>query len=1286
MGEVFLAEDTRLRRRVALKVLPENIAADADRLLRFEREAFAASALNHPNILTIFEFGAVGNTHFLVSEFVDGVSLRQRLNGDTVTLSETLEIALQIASALQAAHEAGIIHRDIKPDNLMLRADGYVKVLDFGLAKLSEPGAVATGSVSDPEAQTRKHLQTQAGIIMGTVAYMSPEQARGLAVDKRTDIWSLGCVLYEMLSRQQPFDGETITDTLANIIHREPVSIVSLRRDVNAELERIINRTLSKNRDERYQTANELLADLKQLQKRLEFEAELERSSAPNLDTEARTQVIRSATTQESGTGNSIAVLPFSNLSADPDNEYFCDGLAEELLNALAKIDHLKVAARTSAFSFKGKSTNVSEIGRKLSVKTVLEGSVRRSGSRLRITVQLVNAADGYHLWSERYDRELQDIFDVQDEITLAIIDVLKVKLFGDEKAALLKRYTDNTEAYQLYLQGRYCYNKYTPDYFQKGIEYFEQAIELEPEYAPAYAGLGFCYGSLFYFGSVAPHQIVPKWRALIDKSLEIDDRLGDAYLSRASIEFYYNWDFAQAELDYQRAIELNPNSPDAHWRYGHFLANCGRFDEAIEQGERAIALDPLSLVVQFFMSRIYLLAQRVDHGFEQLRKMQAIEPNFAGGLTQLGGLYLVTGKYDEAIEAYEKSRSLGHFVVPVLSYLGAAYGLAGKRDDAYKILDQLFEMKQSQYVSPFGIARVYCGLGENDKAFEWFERAFEERSGEMVALKSEVLSHLMGNTIIRDDRFQDLVRRVGMRVDLPSLNKTTNEADEAPTAMLSPVTVNSSDAPFSKNEEEQSGPDKAKTRRRSLLITLLSLVVLIATFCGYRYFSSNKQIESIAVMPFINSSGNADVEYLADGMTETLISTLSQLPNLSVKARSTVFRYKGRATDPKTIGRELNVQAILNGRVVQRGDRLTLSLELIDAQTENVIWSDKYERNQTDLVSLQNEIARDVSSKLKLKLSGAEQQKLAKSYTTDSEAYRLYLQGRFYLNKRVGNEFDKAEGYFQQAIAKDPNFALGYVGLAEFISERDRPRAKEYIMRALALDNQLSDAHATLGYQLMLDYDFAASERELKRAIELDPNNGRAYQWNGWRMMMMGLYDQALASFDRAIEIEPTRADIRNNRGACLVAAGRIDDGIAEIKKSMELDPTFPWAHSHISFVSRMKGDRAASVEERARAFELLDRADQATRMRESFAKSGWTGYLREIVSQDWGRLGTSQTRRASLLAELGEKEAAMASLNEAATKGDSWLFSIKYDPAFDPLRDDPRFKELLKKFNPPQ
>jgi TolB-like protein/lipoprotein NlpI len=471
-----------------------------------------------------------------------------------------------------------------------------------------------------------------------------------------------------------------------------------------------------------------------------------------------------------------------------------------------------------------------------------------------------------------------------------------------------------------------------------------------------------------------------------------------------------------------------------------------------------------------------------------------------------------------------------------------------------------------------------------------------------------------------------------------------------------------------------------------AVIVTAIVAVVTAAVVISYRTRSSNAVIQSIAVMPFVNESGNADVDYLSDGMTETLIGSLSQLPNLNVKARSTVFRYKGKGTDAKTVGKELNVQAVLNGRVMQRGDQLSLSLELVNAETENVIWSEQYIRKQADLVSLQSEIARDVSSKLRRKLSGADTQKLAKTYTDDPEAYRLYLQGRFYLNKRVGKEFEKAQAYFQQAIEKDANFALGYVGLAEFLGERDLPRAKKYIMQALAIDNQLSDAHASLGYQLMLEYDFAASEREFQRAMELDPNNARAYQWNGSRLTMVGRYDEALKSFDRAIEIEPTLADIRNNRAGCLVAAGRIDDGIAEIKKSMEVNPAFPWTHSHLSFVYRMQGDRAASVAERARAFELLDRADQAQRMRESFARGGWTGYLREILSEDWGRLGTSQTRRASLQSELGEKEQAIASLNEAAAKGDYWLFSIKYDPAFDPLRGDPRFQELLKKFDPPK
>jgi len=1276
MGEVFLAEDTRLRRRVALKVLAENIAADADRLLRFEREAFAASALNHPNILTIFEFGAEDQTHFLASEFVDGESLRKRMSRTTMTVTTTLEIAIQIASALQAAHDAGIIHRDIKPDNVMIRADGYVKVLDFGLAKLTSSPVVA-GRFDSSEEATRKQLQTQAGLIIGTVAYMSPEQARGHEVDKRTDIWSLGCVLYEMLTRQQPFRGETITDILANLIHREPISVLTLRKDANAELERIVTRTLSKNKNERYQTASDLQVDLKQLQKRLEFEAELERTSPPSRTVELKTQIIRPQTTASSETRNSIAVLPFSNLSADPNNEYFCDGLAEELLNALAKIDHLKVAARTSAFSFKGKNTNVSEIGQKLSVRTVLEGSVRRSGNRLRITVQLVNASDGYHLWSERYDREMQDIFDVQDEITLAIIDVLKVKLFGDEKAALLKRYTDNTEAYQLYLQGRYCYNKYTPDYFQQGIEYFEKAIELDPEYAPAYAGLGFCYGTLFYFGSVAPHQIVPKWRALIDRAVEIDDRLGDAYLSRASIEFYYDWDFAKAELDYRRAIELNPNSPDAHWRYGHFLANCERFDEAIKEGERAIELDPLSLVVQFFMARIYGLAQRVDQGFEQLRKMQAIEPNFAGALTQSGGLYLMTGKYDEAIEAYKKALTLGHFVVPALSYLGAAYGVAGKRDDADKILNQLFEMKKSQYVSPFSIARVYAGLGENDKAFEWFEKAFEERSGEMVAIKSEVLAHFMGDTIIRDDRFQDLVRRVGMRVDQPSLNKPTSEADEAPTALLSPV---------------------------RLSITLLSLVLLIGTFFGYRYFSSNKQFESIAVLPFQNSSADPDAEYLSDGLAESLIYRLSQLPKLKVSPTSSVMRYKGKQSDVNAIASELGVSAVMTGRIAQRGDNLTISVELVDVRNNKLLWGEQYERKMAELLATQREIATEIVQKLRLKISGNNEPGLTKHYTENNEAYQLYLKGRFYWNKRTEGGMQKSLEYFQQAVERDPNFALAYSGLADAYdllaapdasgampANEAMPKAKAAALKALEIDGALAEPHVSLAHvKYYYDRDWAGAEREYKRAIELNPNYPTAHQWYAVFLMSAGRFDEALTEARRARELEPLSLPINMTLGWVLLTARQYDRSIEQLRKTLEMDPNFILTHHRLGLVYEQMGkyDEAIAEFRQVRNLSAGKPLGVAT-LAHAYALSGrraeaqkTLAELQKISEQHY----VSPASIAIIYAALGDKDQAFAWLEKADKERDGVLARLRVDSRFDSLRSDPRFSDLAKRVGLPQ
>ena len=468
--------------------------------------------------------------------------------------------------------------------------------------------------------------------------------------------------------------------------------------------------------------------------------------------------------------------------------------------------------------------------------------------------------------------------------------------------------------------------------------------------------------------------------------------------------------------------------------------------------------------------------------------------------------------------------------------------------------------------------------------------------------------------------------------------------------------------------------------KRNSILIGTIAAVFIAAVgISSYRYFgrTSAKQIDSIAVMPFVNESGNGDLEYLSDGMTETLIRSLSQLPNLNVKSRSSVFRYKGKDTDAKTVGKDLGVQAVLNGRIVQRGDHLTLNLELINADNENVIWTDEYDRKTSDLLTLQNEIARDVSSKLRLRLTNTDERKLARNYTSDPEVYRLYLQGRFFWNKRTFAEVAKAIPYFKQAVSLDPRFALGYVGLADSDEDRDRPEKKEYIRRALEIDPDLAEAHASLGYQYMLDYDWTASERELTRAIELDPKYPQSYAWNGARLMMLGKYDEALASIDQALTLDPTSNGFNFYKGVCLGAAGRLDESIQQFKKTIELDPGFSWPHSHLSRIYRIKGDLAAATEERAISLELDGQAELAQGTREAFARGGWDGV------QDYMRQHNTLLFSAMLTAD--EKDKWIDKLTKQATEGSFWLFLIKTDPIFDPLRSDPRFQALVKKFDPP-
>lgn len=460
----------------------------------------------------------------------------------------------------------------------------------------------------------------------------------------------------------------------------------------------------------------------------------------------------------------SIAVLPFSNMSADAENEYFCDGLAEELLNALAKIEKLKVAARTSAFSFKGKNSNANEIGKILGVNTILEGSVRKSGNRLRITVQLINAADGYHLWSERYDREMKDIFDVQDEITLAVVDALKVKLFREEKAAVLKRYTDNTEAYEAYLKGLYYNNKYTGEGWLKAVEYFDTATQIDSDYALPYGAKATSQHYLYFYAVYPPDKIVPQWRETINRALELNEDLSEAHLSLGNFYFYYERDWEKAEREFKRAVELNPRNPVRHL-YGLFLAAAGRFDEAIREGEIALELDPLSLLNNLNVGWIYWLASRFDDALRQVERMIEIEPNFFGAYWQMGTVQMSKGQFEESVKSLKKSVALGG-TLHVLSPLAAAYGRAGRRDEAFAIIDQLLEIRKNSYVTAYSIARVYAGLNDTDKTYEWLEKALEERNGELVYLNvisSEPNGLLWGKDFRTDSRFQNLMQRVGL-------------------------------------------------------------------------------------------------------------------------------------------------------------------------------------------------------------------------------------------------------------------------------------------------------------------------------------------------------------------------------------------------------------------------------------------------------------------------------------------------------------------------------------------
>jgi eukaryotic-like serine/threonine-protein kinase len=769
MGEVYLARDELLGRNVALKLLPPEMAAHRDRLQRFEREARAASALNHPNILTVHEIGEAEGAHYIVSEHVDGETLRKRMLRSPLELQEALGIAAQVAAALAVAHEAGIIHRDIKPENVMLRPDRLVKVLDFGLAKLVDR---KSDELIDQDEETVAMLRTEAGTVMGTVSYMSPEQARGAEVDARSDLWSLAVMLYEMVAGRPPFTGPTASHVMVSILESEPPPVSKFRPDAPQELLRLLNKALSKDRLARYQTARDLMIDLENLirdvaggaKAPLSIKRTPSRWRARGIALAAVVIAIAAAITAalllrdggpDAADVASIAVLPFANSGSDPDTEYLAEGMSESLINSLSMLN-MSVKARGVVSRYRGIEVDPGRVGEELGVAAVLLGRVHQRGEELTISVELVDTRTGNALWGERYVKRLADLVAIQEELTRDVAGKLRSRLSGENLRRIGDHGTRNSEAFQLYLRGRYYWNEYDEAGFRKAIEYHRRATQLDPDFALAWAGLAESW-ALLGVDHIDPRQALPQAITYAGKALALDESLAEAHNALAIARLFYEWDRSGAEASFLRAIALRPDYADARHFYGHYLQAVGRLEESIVETKKGVALDPDSLILNTELGFAYYIARDYDRAIAQYRRTLEHDPHFVFARWCLAGSYLQKKMFADAIRELETARPLAGDWPYIDAELASTFAASGRREEALKIAGQLQDRAASQHVDPTLIAFIHIELRDRDEAIRWLQQAYEDRSIFMTWIATEPRFDWL-----RDDpRFQQIERLV---------------------------------------------------------------------------------------------------------------------------------------------------------------------------------------------------------------------------------------------------------------------------------------------------------------------------------------------------------------------------------------------------------------------------------------------------------------------------------------------------------------------------------------------